>query len=58
MTAHLNFRDDPQRMLSNSMVMLSTALDLDKVILFRKYNGLDSTFIEKFNNKIKSLVGL
>ena len=48
------FRDIPQRMPSNRKVMLSTALDLDKVIMVRKYNRLGSNFL----NKIKSLVGL
>ena len=46
----LKFRDNPHRMPSNCMVMLSTALDLDKVIMVRNYDGLDSIFIEKFNN--------
>ena len=37
---------------------LYTLTNLDRVILVGKYYGLDSTFMEKFNNKIKSLVGL
>ena len=47
------FRDNLQRIPSHREVTLSTALDIDKVILIRQFS-----FIDKFNNKLKARVGL
>ena len=42
-----------QRIPSHREVTLSTALDIDKVIIIRQFS-----FIDKFNNKLKARVGL
>ena len=52
------FRDSLQRIPSHREVTLSTALDIDKVILIRQHSDLEFSFIDKFNNKLKARVGL
>ena len=52
------FRDNLQRIPSNREALLFAALDIEKIILIRQHTGLDYSFIEKVNNKIKDRVGL
>ena len=52
------FRENQERFPSLRLALLSIALDVDKVITVRQQNGLNSSFIEKFNNRLKSIVGL
>ena len=52
------FRDNLQRIPSNRETLLFAALDIEKIILIRQHTGLDYSFIEKVNNKIKARVGL
>ena len=52
------FRENQERYPSHRLALLSIALDVDKVITIRQQNGLNSSFIEKFNNRLKSIVGL
>ena len=54
----LRFRDNMQRFPSRRASLLSIALDLEKVILIRYHSGLDCSFLENFNNRIKAIVGL
>ena len=52
------FRENQERHPSLRLALLSVALDVDKVVTIRKQNGLNSSFIEKFNNRLKTIVGL
>ena len=52
------FRDNIQRFPTNREALLFSALDIEKIILIRQHSGLDYTFIEKVNNKIKARVGM
>ena len=52
------YRENQERYPSLRLALLSIALDIDRVITIRQQNGLNSCFIEKFNNRIKAIVGL
>ena len=52
------FRDNIQRMPTNREALLFSVLDIEKIILIRQHSGLDYSFIEKVNNKIKARVGM
>ena len=54
----LKFRDNMQRFPSRRVCLLSIALDLEKVILIRHHSGLDGSFLENFNSRIKAIVGM
>ena len=52
------FRDNIQRFPTNREALLFSALDIERIILIRQHSGLDYSFIEKVNNKIKARVGM
>ena len=47
-----------QRIPSHRETTLFSALDIDKIILIRQHSGLEYSFLNKFNNKLKTRVGL
>ena len=54
----LRFRDNQNRLPSFRMALLWSILDIDKVVMVRQHNGINSSFLENFNNKLKNIVGL
>ena len=54
----LRYRDNQNRLPSFRMALLWSILDIDKVVMVRQHNGINSSFLENINNKFKSVVGL
>ena len=54
----LRFRDNQDRLPSFRMALLWSILDIDKVIMVRQHNGINSSFLESFNDRLKVIVGL
>ena len=54
----LRFRDNQDRLPSFRMALLWSILDIDKVIMVRQHNGINSSFLESFNDRLKAIVGL
>ena len=52
------FRDNMQRIPSHRETTLFSALDIDRIILIRQHNGLEFSFLNKLNDKLKTRVGL
>lgn len=52
------FRENLTRHPTMRMSLLTAALELDKTIMVRHRNGLDSHFLENLVEKIKSHVGM
>ena len=40
------------------MALLWSILDIDKVIMVRQHNSINSSFLESFNDRLKAIVGL
>ena len=52
------FRDNMQRIPSHRETTLFSALDIDRIILIRQHAGLEYSFLNKLNDKLKIRVGL
>ena len=52
------FRENLNRYPSTRVTILSLALDLERIIMVRRYNGINACFLESFNARLKTLVGL